>query len=31
MEVIVSHGGTDFDGLAAMVACAKLHPRQLWS
>lgn len=27
MEVIVSHGGTDFDGLAAMVACAKLHPQ----
>ncbi|MDD4078728.1 MAG: polynucleotide adenylyltransferase, partial [Eubacteriales bacterium] len=27
MEVIVSHGGTDFDALAAMVACAKLHPQ----
>lgn len=27
MEVIVSHIGTDFDGLAAMVACSKLHPR----
>lgn len=27
MEVIVSHGGTDFDALAAMVACSKLHPQ----
>jgi tRNA nucleotidyltransferase (CCA-adding enzyme) len=27
MEVIVSHEGTDLDGLAAMVACAKLHPQ----
>lgn len=27
MEVIVSHIGTDFDALAAMVACAKLHPQ----
>lgn len=27
MEVIVSHIGTDFDGLAAMVACSKLHSR----
>ena len=26
MEVIVSHIGTDFDGLAAMVACSKLYP-----
>lgn len=25
MEVIVSHMGTDFDALAAMVACSKLH------
>lgn len=25
MEVIVSHIGTDFDALAAMVACSKLH------
>lgn len=27
MEVIVSHIGTDFDALAAMVACSKLHPQ----
>ena len=27
MEVIVSHEGTDFDALAAMVACSKLHPQ----
>lgn len=27
MEIIVNHGGTDFDALAAMVACAKLHPQ----
>ena len=27
MEVIVSHIGTDFDALAAMVACAKLSPQ----
>lgn len=26
MEVIVSHVGTDFDALAAMVACSRLHP-----
>lgn len=26
MEIIVSHIGTDFDALAAMVACSKLHP-----
>ena len=27
MEVIVSHDITDFDALAAMVACRKLHPQ----
>lgn len=26
MEVVVSHVGTDFDALAAMVACSKVHP-----
>jgi len=26
VEIIVSHIGTDFDALAAMVACSKLHP-----
>lgn len=26
MEIIVSHPGTDFDALAAMAACARLHP-----
>lgn len=26
MEVVASHIGTDFDALAAMVACTKLHP-----
>lgn len=26
MDVIVSHIGTDFDALAAMAACSKLHP-----
>ncbi len=27
MEIIISHLGTDFDGLASMVAARKLHPR----
>lgn len=27
MEVIVSHGGAGFDGLAALVACSKLQPQ----
>lgn len=26
MDIIVSHIGTDFDALASMVACSKLHP-----
>ena len=27
MEIIISHLGTDFDGLASMVAARKIHPR----
>ncbi len=29
MEVIISPGGAGFDGLAAMVACGKLHPQAI--
>ncbi len=27
MEIIASHVGTDFDALASMVACSRLHPQ----